>query len=353
MKEAIRRVPVPLAGVMLGFTAYGNFLKNFSDELWLFMEAVAGFVLVLLLLKVLTDPEGVREELRKPAIAGASGTFSMGLMFLAVSVKNVSRAIGIGIWWVGLLLHVVLIICFTTVFVRHFALKNVYMSWFLVYVGIVAAAATSPAFGMQRLGRILTVYGLIVTVVLMIGIGLRYRRLPVEKPFRPLGAICAAPFSLCLVGLNQSFPDRNPAVLLTVLCLANIFYVLGLVEVFRYIRGPFFPSFSGFTFPFINTAIGTSLTLHALHEIGFGGGTEVLLSVLSDVQCVIASFLLAVVFLRYGFFLIGRGSQGVLRKQENRTKNATEIDYDKEIEIRGGNQDVRAYSYTPESDRIR
>lgn len=315
MKEAIRRVPVPLAGVMLGFAAFGNFLKNFSGSLWVFMEGVAGLLLILLLLRVLMDPEGVRGELRKPAVAGASGTFSMGLMFIAVSVKTVSAPIGIGFWWAGLLLHMVLIICFTAAFVRRFELKNVYMSWFLVYVGIVAAAATSPAFGMQRLGRVLTVYGLIATVVLMIGIGLRYRRLPVEKPFQPLGAICAAPFSLCLVGLNQSFPELSPVVLLAVFCVANIFYVLGLIQVFRYIRGPFFPSFSGFTFPFINTAIGTSLTLHALRKTGLGGGPEALLSAVADVQCVIASLLLVVVFLRYVFFLFGRERQGVLKRK--------------------------------------
>lgn len=58
MKEAIRRVPVPLAGVMLGFAAFGNFLKNFSGSLWVFMEGVAGLLLILLLLRVLMDPEG-------------------------------------------------------------------------------------------------------------------------------------------------------------------------------------------------------------------------------------------------------------------------------------------------------
>lgn len=317
MKSMIRRVPIPIAGVMLGFAAFGNFLKSYSNLVWILMELVSVALLVLLVLKALLYPEDLRRDMKNPAIAGAAGTFSMGLMFLAVSLKSVSVPVGVSVWWAALVLHAVLIVWFTASFVRCFQLKKVYMTWFLVYVGIVAAAATSPAFGMQALGRVLTVYGLAATSVLMILMAVRYRKLPAEKPLAPLTAICAAPFSLCLVGYHQSFETKDPAVFLVIFLFSSAFYVLGLVQVFRYIGGTFYPSFSGFTFPFINTAIGTRLTWNALRAgdwgknlSGFvpGRGNDIVtvFLVLADVECIIAGILLGIVFFRYVVFLSGK-----------------------------------------------
>ena len=214
--------------------------------------------------------------------------------------------------------------------------KEVYTSWFLVYVGIVAAAATGPAFGMQRLGRWLVVYGLASTAFLMVLMAVRYRRIPAEKQMQPLGAICAAPFSLCLVGLNQSVPVKNAAVLLTVFCLASVFYVLGLAQVLRFIGGRFYPSFSGFTFPFINTAIGTALTRNTLGKAGVSGTLLSLLSSLAEAEIIIAGILLTIVFLRYAMFLFG----------------AEHMKFDlKEKEEEPDNYD-RAHSHSPQSDRL-
>ncbi|MGN0363774.1 MAG: TDT family transporter [Bilifractor sp.] len=316
MRNVIRRVPIPLSGVMLSFAAFGNFLKNTSQVVWICMEVIAGLLLVLLLLKLVLYPDMVRRDMRSPAVAGVAGTFSMGVMFFAVALKSLSIPVAAGFWWAGLLLHVGLIVYFTRTFLLHFQWKQVYMSWFLVYVGIVAAAATSPAFGMQPLGRVLTIYGLLATAVLMVLIAVRYLRIPAEKPLQPLQAICAAPFSLCLVGYNQSFSVKNPMVLAAILFLSVLFYILGIVQVIRYIGGTFYPSFAGFTFPFINTAIGTSLTWKAFLAGGSGGTGMTALSVLAAVQCLIAVVLLAVVFLRYAAFLLdGKAHEEVHEEQ--------------------------------------
>lgn len=336
MRSMIRRVPVPLSGVMLSFAAFGNFIRNDSQGAWAVMEWIAGALMALLILKGICYPEEVRRDLRNPAVAATSGTFTMGMMFFAVSLKSVGIPLGTGFWWAGLLLHVALLIHFTIRFVFHFHLKEVYTSWFLVYVGIVAAAATGPAFGMQRLGRWLVVYGLASTAFLMVLMAVRYRRIPAEKQMQPLGAICAAPFSLCLVGLNQSVPVKNAAVLLTVFCLASVFYVLGLAQVLRFIGGRFYPSFSGFTFPFINTAVGTALTRNTLGKAGVSGTLLSLLSSLAEAEIIIAGILLTIVFLRYAMFLFG----------------AEHMKFDlKEKEEEPDNYD-RAHSHSPQSDRL-
>jgi exfoliative toxin A/B len=337
MRAVIRKVPVPLSGVMLSFAAFGNFIRNDSAVLWGVMEWIAGGLMALLVLKLILYPKEVARDLGNPAIAGTAGTFSMGMMFFAVSLKSLNAPLGTGFWWAGLLLHVALIIHFTVRFVFHFHLKQVYTTWFLVYVGIVAAAATGSAFGMQRLGQILVVYGLAATVVLMILMAARYRRIPAEKPLQPLGAICAAPFSLCLVGLNQSFPAKDPALVLTVFFLACIFYVLGLTVVLRFIGGTFYPSFSGFTFPFINTAIGTALTRNVLGAAGMSGTHMAIFSALAEIEIIIAGILLTIVFLRYAIFLFGAEDRVVWPEKR---KEEEPVHY------------ARAHSHTPQSDRL-
>ena len=225
MREKIRHVPIPLSGVMLGFAALGNYLKSSSALLWGLMECTALFLLVLLILKFLMFPRETAADMGNAAVAGASGTFSMGLMFLGVGAASVNRYAGAALWGIGLLLHILLILYFTGTFVLHFRLEQVYTTWFLVYVGITAAAATGSVFGMQRIGRVLVYWGLACTAVLMVLITVRYVRIPVEKHYRPMTAIYAAPVSLCLVGYIQSFDGTKEQTVLILAFLAHVFYM--------------------------------------------------------------------------------------------------------------------------------
>ena len=302
MREKIRHVPIPLSGVMLGFAALGNYLKSSSAVLWGLMECTALFLLVLLILKFLMFPRETAADMGNAAVAGASGTFSMGLMFLGVGAASVNRYAGAALWGIGLLLHILLILYFTGTFVLHFRLEQVYTTWFLVYVGITAAAATGSVFGMQRIGRVLVYWGLACTAVLMVLITVRYTRIPVEKHYRPMTVIYAAPVSLCLVGYLQSFDGTKEQTVLILAFLAHVFYMFGLVQALRLIGKQFYPSFSAFTFPFINTAAATRLSAAAAGQAGIG---EKLLQLLVKPECAVGMVLLLIVFCRYLHFMTG------------------------------------------------
>ena len=297
VKKYIRRVPLPMSGVMLGFAALGNFLKSRLVPVWVMMECAAVFLLLLLLLKIFLFPRETAADMGNAAIAGASGTFSMGLMFLSVSATSLNRSAGAVLWGIGLLLHILLILYFTVRFVLSFRLRQVYPSWFLVYVGIVAAAATGGAFGMQRLGRALLCWGLSCTAVLMVIVTVRYLRIPPEEPLRPLAAIYAAPVSLCLVGYFRSFDGKSLGTVLILAVIAHIFYVFGLTVVIRMIGTRFYPSFSAFTFPFINTAIATKLGAAAAAKAG--AAASGVLQMLAGPECAVGTALLLIVFVRY------------------------------------------------------
>ena len=60
----IKKVPIPLAGVMLGFAALGNLLQSYSEGIRSVCGIVAGVLLVLLILKLVCFPGMIREDMK-------------------------------------------------------------------------------------------------------------------------------------------------------------------------------------------------------------------------------------------------------------------------------------------------
>lgn len=302
MRRIIERVPLPMAGVMLAFAALGNFMKKTEIFGWFIPELISVMLLVLLLLKIVLFPRMVRDGMRGGAVAGASGALSMGLMYLGACAGGFSHAAGSVIWYIGFLVHILLIVYFTARFVFHFQMKQVYITWFLVYVGIAAASQAAASFGLAAAGQWIVWYGLAATPVLMVLITIRYRRIPSERPLRPLLTIYAAPVSLCLAGYLAAFPDKSRMLVLVLIIIAQVFYVYGLVQAFRMIAGPFSPAFSGFTFPLVSTAAVTYSSAVFLGTESPAG--RVLLEAGVAENLIGAAFLLFV-FVRYLIFLGG------------------------------------------------
>lgn len=80
----IRRIPLPVTGVMLGMAALGNLLQSYSEGVRLVCGVVAAVTGLLVLLKVILYPKQFAEDMKNPVIASVSGTFTMALMLLAL-----------------------------------------------------------------------------------------------------------------------------------------------------------------------------------------------------------------------------------------------------------------------------
>jgi exfoliative toxin A/B len=164
----------------------------------------------------------------------------------------------------------------------------------------------------------------------------RYVRIPVEKHYRPMTAIYAAPVSLCLVGYIQSFDGTKERAVLILAFLAHVFYVFGLILAVRLIGKRFYPSFSAFTFPFINTAAATRLSASAAGQAGIGGK---LLQLLVKPECAIGMALLLIVFCRY------LPAVFAAKDVENPSTKRKKFIY-------GGKHNDRTHSQPQKSDRI-
>ena len=137
MKDVIKKIPIPICGVMLGAAALGNLLQSYSEGIRYVCGVFAAFLLILALLKLIMFPGAVKEDMKNPIMASVSGTFPMALMILSTYVKPFIGQAAYYIWLFAIALHIVLIIYFTVKFVFKLQMPKVFASYYIVYVGIV------------------------------------------------------------------------------------------------------------------------------------------------------------------------------------------------------------------------
>lgn len=301
MKKIIQKVPIPLCGVMLGFAALGNLLQSYGEGIRYACGIIAALLLVLILLKLVLFPNMIKEDLQNPIMASVSATFPMALMLLSTYVKPWLGAIAKYIWLFAIVLHLILIIYFTIKFIVKLQMPKVFASYFIVYVGIVVAAVTAPAFEALSIGTAAFWFGFATLLLLLVLVTIRYIKFKqIPEPAQPLICIYAAPTSLCVAGYVQSVTPKSKGFLLTLLVLASILYVFALIKAIGYLKLKFYPSFAAFTFPFVISAIATKQTMACLANMK---QPMPFLQYVVLIETIIAVIFVAYTFVRYMQFL--------------------------------------------------
>ncbi len=297
----IKRVPIPLSGLMLGLATLGNLLQSYSESIRLLCGALSAVIGLLVLCKCIFYFDLVKEDMKNPAVASVSGTFSMAVILLAAYAKPFMGSGAVYIWYLGIVLHVLLILYFTFRFLLKLNMKAVFASYFIVYVGIVVASVTAPAFGQEALGSGILWFGLACCLVLLVPVTIRYVKYKeIAEPVKPLFCIYAAPVSLCLTGYIQSVGEKSAPLVVLLMVLAVVLYLNALVRLPGYLALPFYPSYSAFTFPFVISAVAMKVSTAYLVKTGYGVGfmPAVVLG-----ETVIAVCLVGYVLIRYGKYL--------------------------------------------------
>ena len=265
----IKKVPVPLCGVMLGFAALGNLLQSYGEGIRLVCGIVAAFLLILVLLKLIMFPKMIKEDMQNPIMASVSGTFPMALMLLSTYVKPFIGPAAMYIWFFAIGLHIVLIVYFTVKFILKLQLPKVFASYYIVYVVIAVAAVTAPAFEQTGIGAAAFWFGFVTLIILLVLVTVRYVKCPqIPEPAQPLLCIYAAPTSLCIAGYVQSVTPKSRGFLLAMLAVATVLYIFSIVKAIGYLKLKFYPSYAAFTFPFVISAIATKQTMACLANMG-------------------------------------------------------------------------------------
>ena len=313
----LKRVPLPLSGVALGFAALGNLLAAYNMSFKVICGVLAFIGLILITGKYLSDIEAFTTDMKNPVIASVSGTYTMALMLLAVYIKPVVLAFAIALWYIAVVLHFILIIYFTLNIVLKIKIPDEMMkiaaSFFIVYVGIAVASVTAPAFKNMALGQICFWIGFILYIPFFIYVSYRYIKLGNKKiEAKALACIYAAPASLCVAGYISSFEQKNILFLGGLYIFSLLMYLVGIVvaiDLFgSFLKNKefkFYPSLAGLTFPFVISAIATKQFNAVLTKADIQMWIRPVLPLIFNIELVIAILgviFAAVCFARHVFF---------------------------------------------------
>ena len=298
----IKKIPLPIAGVMLGFAALGNLLQSYSESVRLVCGLISAILGLLLIFKCILYPSMIKEDMKNPIMAGVSGTFPMALMLLAAYIKPYIGPSATYIWCFAIGLHIALIIYFTKEFIFNFDMKKVFTSYYIVYVGIVVASVSAPAFEKTNIGTMAFWFGFISCLILLVVVTNRYIKYKeVPQPAKPLFCIYTAPVSLCLAGYIQSVQPKSVVMIGFLAVLSLVIYVLVLFKLHKYLKMPFYPSYAAFTFPFVISAIGMKMTAACLGNMGYD---IPLIKYIAIIQTIIATILVVYTFIRFVMFIL-------------------------------------------------
>ena len=302
MRSLIKRVPIPMSGVMLGSAALGNLLQSYSEGIRYLFGAISILIFTLLLFKAVLYPNAVKEDLKNPVIMSVSATFPMGTMLLSVYIKPFFSTLAVIIWFLAVALHLLLIFIFTYRFMKKVDMKNVYASYFIVYVGIATAGITAPAYHMILIGTAAFWFGFISFIALLALVGYRHIKYSeIPEPAQALFCIFTAPGSLCLAAYLQSVEQKSLVLVIGLAVISLTLYVLVLAGLIPLLKLPFYPSYSAFTFPFVISAIASKQTAGFLMKNGIQASY---LQPVIWVQTILAVLLVCYTLLRYFMFLL-------------------------------------------------
>lgn len=302
ISSVIAKVPIPIAGVSLGVVSLGNLLPFLPIRIT--CAALGCFLIALLVGRMIAFPVSVAKDFRNSIFASVSGTFFMAIMQLATYLHPYSANAALVLWAGAIAGHIMLIFWFTFRYMRNLDLEEVFPTYFICYVGIIVASATSPVFGMQDMGMALFYFGFVCYIVLFVLITLRFFRHKVAEPAKPLFCIYTAPASLSIVGYLACSPEPNPLFVYLLLIFAQAFFVAVLVHLPKFIKGGFYPSYAAMTFPFVITATALSESLQFFRNLGYG--IHAAFDVLMALECVFAVVMVAFVVFHYMRFLFAK-----------------------------------------------
>lgn len=301
MNHFLKKIPMPIVGLMLSLAALGNLIQSYGDIYRTILGALSAIIFIFVTLKFACDFPGLKKELSTPIGASVFPTYSMGIMLLATYVKPYHQSVAFSIWIAAIVLHIILILYFTKKFVKNFNIMEVFPSWFIVYVGIAVAAVTGKAFH-PTIGQWTFYFALLSYLILLPIVGKRIlvvKKIP--EPALPTLIIFSAPGSLCLAGYINSFVAKHMFLLGFLLILSQVIYFLAIIKLTQLLKLKFYPSYSGFTFPLVISAIAlkssNAFLISQGHTIRF-------LSVLKKVEEIIAVCIVFYVLIRYIHYIV-------------------------------------------------
>lgn len=253
------KVPSQLSGLALALASLGlgwEHAIHTNGAAQIFGTILANFILILLFLKFIINPNMLVKELQHPIAGSIIPTLSMATMVVANTISLYSLHIGQAISWLAIILHVYFLAAFVWYQKKDATLKQALPNWFIPPIGVVLAIITHPGGLPTPLSYILLTLGLCsYTVLLPI---ILYRLLflgPLDNHQKPTLVIFAAPASILAIAYLIVTPEINLLLFYTLIIIALCMTLYTYVTLIHLLKLPFSPAYSAFTFPLVVSAI--------------------------------------------------------------------------------------------------
>jgi len=302
MKNLLKRIPVPISGVMLASASAGNLLSSYGAIFKTIFGTISAIILLFLILKLSIDIQSILEDFKNPIIASVTPSFAMGVMVLSTYIRHHLPNLAYFLWIIAIVFHVFLILYFTKKYAGDFDPKEVFPGYLVVYVGITVGSVTAGTHDSFLIGKALFWFGLISAILLLPILVYRVFVLKtIPEALMPTIVILVAPPNVCLAGYINSFSNHNVTFIWLFLMISLVIFVMVLGCMPKLLKLPFYPSCSALTFPFVISATATKsahVLLNGLQQ------NIVPLIYITWFQEAIAILSLFYVLFRYIFFIL-------------------------------------------------
>ena len=258
----LKKLPIPIAGLILSMFALGNLLQPYSSSLQLLFNLLSLIIIVLLTIKFVLGFDKLKKEMENPVVATVMATYPMSIMLLASFSKKYIGLLSMPVWIIGIFLDFCVVYYAIYSFIikeRH--ISKIYPTWFITFVGPAVVTVTAINYNLETLGLIYFYFSYINYLVLLPFVLYRvYKYKHYKDGDYPTITVFSAPGGLLLASYMIGVTQKSNIILAILIPLTILLFIFVLIQLPYLLKRKFYPSFSAFTFPLVICAIAFQKT---------------------------------------------------------------------------------------------
>ena len=274
-----------LSGFTLAWKGADNLFFH-NSAIWLCLAYVRSIsmavISIIYAIKIWRYPGAVLEEVRHPVRINFFPAFSISLLLLSV-VWQQEIMVATTLWGIGSALQIALTLYVMSSWIHHthYTLSHANPSWFIPVVGNIIVPITGSQLGYTELSWFCFSIGIVFWIVLLTIIMYRlFFHEPLPARMTPMLFILLAPPSVGFVSYIGMVGELD--------VFARIIYYMALflglllaMNIFRFLKVPFFISSWAYSFPLAALTIATMKMTHLTSSLFFQALSGVLLFLLT------------------------------------------------------------------------